>query len=1035
MKKLYLLLILIFVCLSGCTLTHEKNNPEKFYFNEVEKNFSNPGSEFRSSPLLVFNEVITKPELDRMISELHEAGFGGFFVHPRPGLVTEYLSEEWFDLFKYATDKASQLGMEAWIYDENSYPSGFAGGHVPAQMPESYNQGQGFKLTKYTLLPDSLPADYLCLMNSNGKYIDITSQTTDYRGKEGDYYLYAKTFYRSSPWYAGYSYVDLLLPGVTEKFIDVTMEGYNRVLGSEYNKTVRGIFTDEPNIVTSGGFRWTPDLFEVFKAKWGYDLKEYLPLLSEETGDWKKVRYHYMETLLQLFIDRWAKPWFEYTEEKNLIWTGHYWEHGWPNMNDGPDNMAMYAWHQMPGIDMLFNQFNEDSPQAQFGNVRSVKEVRSVANQMGYKRTLSETYGGGGWDVTFKDLKRLGDWEYVLGINFMNQHLSHQTLTGARKYDYPPVFTYHSPWWNNYKYLNDYFGRLSYVLSEGVQKNDIVIIEPNSTLWSYYSHSGGNPQYPQLMEIGKNFQSFVTKLEKSQVEFDLASENIIKDNGKVQNDKFSIGKAHYTTVIIPPLTENLSKPTVELLKLFVASGGKLICFSLPNRVDGEENDELTNLLNQNTVQHVTDLNPEIINSLLSGQGCKITHVGGDLYHYRKSYSDGEMLFIVNSSLNEVSTGKVSLKGASLIELDALEGNMYTYPSEKEEKGLLSFEFKLEPSGSLLLFSSKKTNQNYPLRESGQQTNQVKAETETKVSRLKDNVFIVDFCDLVINNKSESNLHVSKATDIVFKTNGFENGNPWNSSVQYKKNTVERDTFSGGGFEVTYRFKVTGNLDKDIKLVVERPNLFSVSVNGKKASAIPGEWWLDKSFGVYSVGEFLKTGENSVELSIPTMSIFAEIEPVYLLGDFTVVPEKVGWSIDAAKKELTLGSWKEQGQPFYSWDVKYSKTYSIDDTTRKHTLKLGKWNGTVCEVYVNNKKAGIIGFDPYTLDVSPWLEKGKNQIDVCVIGSLRNLLGPHYNNPSQGLAGPFNWRNINAPIPPEAYKMVDYGLFEDFELVY
>ena len=1035
MKKLYLLLILIFVCLSGCTLTHEKNNPEKFYFNEVEKNFSNPGSEFRSSPLLVFNEVITKPELDRMISELHEAGFGGFFVHPRPGLVTEYLSEEWFDLFKYATDKASELGMEAWIYDENSYPSGFAGGHVPAQMPESYNQGQGFKLTKYTLLPDSLPADYLCLMNSNGKYIDITSQTTDYLGKEGDYYLYAKTFYRSSPWYAGYSYVDLLLPGVTEKFIDVTMEGYNRVLGSEYNKTVRGIFTDEPNIVTSGGFRWTPDLFEVFKAKWGYDLKEYLPLLSEETGDWKKVRYHYMETLLQLFIDRWAKPWFEYTEEKNLIWTGHYWEHGWPNMNDGPDNMAMYAWHQMPGIDMLFNQFNEDSPQAQFGNVRSVKEVRSVANQMGYKRTLSETYGGGGWDVTFKDLKRLGDWEYVLGINFMNQHLSHQTLTGARKYDYPPVFTYHSPWWNNYKYLNDYFGRLSYVLSEGVQKNDIVIIEPNSTLWSYYSHSGGNPQYPQLMEIGKNFQSFVTKLEKSQVEFDLASENIIKDNGKVQNDKFSIGKAHYTTVIIPPLTENLSKPTVELLNLFVASGGKLICFSRPSRVDGEENDELTNLLNQNTVQHVTDLNPEIINSLLSGQGCKITHVGGDLYHYRKSYSDGEMLFIVNSSLNEVSTGKVSLKGASLIELDALEGNMYTYPSEKEEKGLLSFEFKLEPSGSLLLFSSKKTNQNYPLRESGQQTNQVKAETETKVSRLKDNVFIVDFCDLVINNKSESNLHVSKATDIVFKTNGFENGNPWNSSVQYKKNTVERDTFSGGGFEVTYRFKVTGNLDKDIKLVVERPNLFSVSVNGKKASAIPGEWWLDKSFGVYSVGEFLKTGENSVELSIPTMSIFAEIEPVYLLGDFTVVPEKVGWSIDAAKKELTLGSWKEQGQPFYSWDVKYSKTYSIDDTTRKHTLKLGKWNGTVCEVYVNNKKAGIIGFDPYTLDVSPWLEKGKNQIDVCVIGSLRNLLGPHYNNPSQGLAGPFNWRNINAPIPPEAYKMVDYGLFEDFELVY
>ena len=30
---------------------------------------------------------------------------------------------------------------------------------------------------------------------------------------------------------------------------------------------------------------------------------------------------------------------------------------------------------------MLFNQFNEKSTGAQFGNIRSVKEVRSIANQ------------------------------------------------------------------------------------------------------------------------------------------------------------------------------------------------------------------------------------------------------------------------------------------------------------------------------------------------------------------------------------------------------------------------------------------------------------------------------------------------------------------------------------------------------------------------------------------------------------------------------------------------------------------------------
>ena len=185
------------------------------------------------------------------------------------------------------------------------------------------------------------------------------------------------------------------------------MKGYEKTIKDEFGKSVFGIFTDEPNISSPGGLRWKPDLFEVFRKQWGYDLKPLLPLLDEETGNWKQVRHNYMETLLQMFVDRWSKPWHHYCETNNLKWTGHYWEHGWPQMNDGPDNMAMYAWHQVPAIDMLFNQFDETNPQAQFGNIRAVKELRSAANQTGCNRTLSETYGGGGWDETFKDFKRL----------------------------------------------------------------------------------------------------------------------------------------------------------------------------------------------------------------------------------------------------------------------------------------------------------------------------------------------------------------------------------------------------------------------------------------------------------------------------------------------------------------------------------------------------------------------------------------------------------------------------------------------------
>jgi len=1013
----------IFNFLTGC-----KKQPVPD-FKEVQKIFRDPGNEYRSSPLLVFNETITRSEIDRMVEDLHDAGFGGFFIHPRPGLVTEYLSEEWLALYDYATIVADKHKMYVWIYDENSYPSGFAGGHVPEDLPESFNQGQGLALEKTAQLPEDITSVFVCLLRENESWSDITEDMQRYAGIKGDYYIYRKTYYGKSNWYGGFSYVDLLLPGVTEKFIEVTMKGYEQQFSNKFGKVVPGVFTDEPNIVTSGGHRWTPDLFEVFKNRWGYDLKLFLPLLSEEAGDWKKVRYQYMETLLQLFIDRWSKPWYEYTDKNNLTWTGHYWEHGWPNMNDGPDNMAMYAWHQMPGIDMLFNQFNETSPQAQFGNIRAVKEVRSVANQMGYKRTLSETYGGGGWEVTFKDLKRLGDWEFVLGVNYMNQHLSHQTLAGARKYDYPPVFTYHSPWWDNYKVLNDYFARLSYLLSEGTQVNHIAVIEPNSTLWRYYSHTGSNPR---LMQIGESFQTFVTTLEKNQVEYDLASENIIKDQGKIENGKFFIGQAAYSTIILPPNTENISRHTFSLLQKFIQDGGEMISFSTPDKVDGIDNADLVAMIQSKSVISVDTLSGVVMDLLNARNRVKIRHNKGNLYHQRRRYRDGEVIFLVNSSMEEKTVGELIVPaGSSLYELDAFTGKIYTYPCEKN--GIAAFE--IDPAGSMLLFMGS-TRKKFPVKSDQQVSKPLSSLNKTIIRRGQENAFPVDFCDLVVNNEKFGNIHVSEATDRAFKAHGFAAGNPWNTSVQFRRNIIERDTFLSGGYSATYHFRIDPSIDySHFRLVTERPHLFTVKVNGVMIMAEKDEWWLDKSFGVYRVGSLLKGGDNVVELSVSPMKILAEIEPVYILGAFGVVPEEKGWSITSPVTELQLGSWKKQRMPFYSWDVQYSKEYDIKEMSGSYILQLGQWTGTVAEVHVNGSKAGIIGFDPYRLDITSHLLQGKNNIAVRVIGSHKNLLGPHYNDPDKGLASPWHWKGIKEPIPGEKYQMIDYGLFDDFEVLH
>ena len=1030
------ILLLVSVLFFQCA---NKNTPAADSFKALKKDFVSPSQHYGSAPLWVWNTRVTKEDIDFMLAGFKDNAFGGVFIHPRPGLITPYLSDEWNDLYTYAVKKGRELGLDIWIYDENSYPSGFAGGHVPDQMPESYNQGEMLHLVKTTMLPDTADNYFICLKKEDSLYTDITPHLDQAKGKPGQYYLFKKDFYYTSDWYGGFSYVDLMVKGVTEKFIAVTMKGYEKSFGNEFGKTVRGIFSDEPNIETQGdgNIRWTPDLFTSFKEKWGYDLTSYLPSLFEETGNWKKIRHNYYQTLLQLFIDRWSKPFSNYTRLKGLEWTGHYWEHAWPNPDNGPDNMAMYAWPQRPGIDMLFNQFNEENPNAQFGNIRSVKELASVANQLNKARTLSETYGGGGWDLSFKDMKRLGDWEFVLGVNTLNQHLSDMTINGARKYDYPQSFSYHNPWWPYYKYLNQHFARLSLALSSGKQQNNILIIEPTTSAWMYFTRDKPNNRFN---EIAKQFQSFVTNLEKAQVEYDLGSENIIKDHGKVLDGKFVIGQRAYTTVIIPPGMENIDQTTFSLLREYTNSGGKIIHLEKLQTLDGSANDSLKQFNNgKGNLFFFSHLNEQLIDQHLRSADFKISGItedstGGDLYHQRRALKDGQLLFLANASMQSSSKGHIRIAGKQVLLMNTLTGGILNYPSTQKADEML-FDFDLPPAGSQLFFigSKKKYGSFEPYSSPGRKT--VIPGSATKIRRPTENTLMIDFCDVKIGNTLLKDRHVYDATDTVFKHYGFSNGNPWNTSVQFGHKTIDRNNFPAGtGFTAIYHFTIGSDVDfKSFKAVVEQPALWKISVNGHPVQPKPDTWWLDKTFGVLEVGNYLQSGENLLQIIADPMSIYAETEPVYILGDFNLQTTAKGWTI-ISPSPMQLGSWKTQGLPLYGQTITYTKEIKLDTVPGAVAVRLGKWAGTVAAVKVNGQEAGIIAYDPYMLTISKYLHQGNNRIEIIVTGSLKNLLGPHHNSPAHGLASPWNWREVKNYPAGKDYDTYDYGLLEDFQLI-
>lgn len=97
-------------------------------FNE----FKNPGSIYRPAPFWSWNDKLDEKELERQIQEMADKGWGGYFMHSRVGLITEYLSNEWMELVKACAEKAKETNTYAWLYDEIN-------GHLDLQVEQWLN--------------------------------------------------------------------------------------------------------------------------------------------------------------------------------------------------------------------------------------------------------------------------------------------------------------------------------------------------------------------------------------------------------------------------------------------------------------------------------------------------------------------------------------------------------------------------------------------------------------------------------------------------------------------------------------------------------------------------------------------------------------------------------------------------------------------------------------------------------------------------------------------------------------------------------
>jgi hypothetical protein len=128
-------------------------------------------------------------------------------------------------------------------------------------------------------------------------------------------------------------------------------------------------------------------------------------------------------------------------------------------------------------------------------------------------------------------------------------------------------------------------------------------------------------------------------------------------------------------------------------------------------------------------------------------------------------------------------------------------------------------------------------------------------------------------------------------------------------------------------------------------------------------------------------------------------------------------------------------WDRQGCPFYAEGVSYRQAFNVPQPTGRYTVSLPSWHGSVARVIVNGALAGQITCPPWECDVSKSITPGRNAVEVVVVGTLKNTLGPHHVGALRGAAWPhmFQQGPETGPPPGTRYDTIGYGLFEPFVL--
>ncbi|MGD8240041.1 MAG: hypothetical protein PVH68_15910, partial [Armatimonadota bacterium] len=288
------------------------------------RQLSDPPRIYRPAPFWAIDDKLEPEEVKRQVREMRRQGFGGGFFHSRVGLRTPYLSDEWFEAFGASVEQGRENGFLTWMYDEDLWPSGFAGGLVLDRDPDYAERYLRIAPAEATLADRARPI--ACF----GLEFDASRRLVSYErmrevDQDGTRYVFYEELMAPTNRFGAQPYADLGNPDAVQAFIEVTYDPYRERFGGDLGGLIPGCFTDEPAIHNRPeSCAWSKSLPAAFEQRCGYDLLDHLPLLFFEHDRSPKVRYDYRRALNLLFVESFSKQCYDWCEAAGIALTGHY---------------------------------------------------------------------------------------------------------------------------------------------------------------------------------------------------------------------------------------------------------------------------------------------------------------------------------------------------------------------------------------------------------------------------------------------------------------------------------------------------------------------------------------------------------------------------------------------------------------------------------------------------------------------------------------------------------------------------------------